>query len=344
MKKFCCYLMVLIGLVFTGSAQVIPFDFNGQRVMPGTKTSFFITVPAGGDSVQLPFTVIHGKKTGPVIGLMAGVHGYEYPPILALQALPGYIDPALLTGTVVILHLANVPAFLGRSVYYNPIDGKNLNRSFPGHKTGTITDKIAWFIAHDYFRYCNYLIDVHGGDASEDLHPYVGYYRNGPAADLSQQLAVVSGYDWLIAADLPPKAGEATLYAGREAAMQGIPSITIEHGKLGIPDKAVAEVIQQRLLNMMRYLKLLPGEVVAANQPMTITGRASIKSEDSGIIKTDKKSGDLVRKGMKLAAITDLTGKHLRDITAPVDGVIIYMLATPPVNKGETLFSFGILP
>ena len=35
---------------------------------------------------KIPITVIKGSKPGPVLALTAGIHGYEYPPILALQA------------------------------------------------------------------------------------------------------------------------------------------------------------------------------------------------------------------------------------------------------------------
>lgn len=44
---------------------------------------------------------------------------------------------------------------------------------------------------------------------------------------------------------------------------------------------------------------------------------------------------------MKLGYITDLFGKPVQDVTAPVDGLILYMTATPPVNQGEEIFSIG---
>ena len=73
-----------------------------------------------------------GAKPGPVLALIAGNHGYEYPPILALQRLRTEIDSARLAGTVVMVHVANMPSFLGRTVYFSPVDGKNLNRCYPG--------------------------------------------------------------------------------------------------------------------------------------------------------------------------------------------------------------------
>lgn len=100
--------------------------------------------------------------------------------------------------------------------------------------------------------------------------------------------------------------------------------------------------INSGVLNVMRTLHVLPGTVEAPNAPLEITKRAFINSEHTGIFYSDCKSGQLIRKGMKLGYITDLTGNLLSIIYSAVEGYIIYQIATPPVNKGEILFSLGI--
>lgn len=319
--------------------------FKGQVIPAGTRASFTVPLATGaGDSVRLPFTVLHGTQPGPVLGLIAGVHGYEYTPILALQQLPDLVDVQALRGTVIVLHIANVQAFSGRSIYYNPADGKNLNRSFPGKQDGTVTERIAWFIAHDLFSRCNYVVDNHSGDGNEDLHPYAGYYEYGKQAAASREMAYATGFDWIMPAPANLAKGEQALYCNREAALQEIPSLTLECGRLGKTDAGSVDRITGALLSIMRHLKMQPGEPLKANQPFAITERASVKSEHTGMLKTAAYAGMLVRKGMKLATVTDFTGSVLQEITAPVDGVIVYMLKTPPVNKGEGVFSFGVLP
>src|SRR5262245_39700190 len=111
-----------------------PFAFGSMTVPPGSVASGLLDVPAhnGSPGSSVPFTVIHGTTAGPVLALVAGVHGMEYVPILALQRLRQTIQPATLRGTVVLVHAANLPSFLGRTIYYSPIDGQNLNRVFPG--------------------------------------------------------------------------------------------------------------------------------------------------------------------------------------------------------------------
>jgi predicted deacylase len=341
MKKILL-LLISFGCCALVFAQQPAFVLSGHPVKAGEKLSFNmqITSPSG-DSTIIPVTIIHGKKPGPVLGLIAGIHGYEYPPIIALQKLPSLVDPAYVSGTIVLVHIANVSAFLGRSVYYNPVDHKNLNRVFPGNKNGTITERIAWTIAHELFPRFNYFIDVHAGDASEDLHPYVGYVVYGQQTEAAKKMAEAMGFDWIIRSERKFADSLPTQYATSEAVAQGIPALAIECGRLGVVTDAEVEKINNGLLNVMRTLKLLPGTPNPANVAIDITKRVTINSEYTGIFYSDCKSGQMIRKGMKLGFITDLFGKHLQDIISPVDGFIIYMIATPPVNKGELLFNLG---
>ncbi|RDV15915.1 hypothetical protein DXT99_07965 [Pontibacter diazotrophicus] len=140
MKTSFIYFFLFISLIISGAAhaQVKPFLFAGDKVKPGTKQSFLLPVVSGQDSTVIPVTVFHGSKRGPVLGITAGVHGMEYAPIMAAQQLPRQLDPTKMSGTVLLVHMANVPAFLHRGLRVNPMDGKNLNRVFPGKSNGTI--------------------------------------------------------------------------------------------------------------------------------------------------------------------------------------------------------------
>ncbi|RYY06006.1 MAG: succinylglutamate desuccinylase, partial [Sphingobacteriaceae bacterium] len=79
-----------------------------------------------------------------------------------------------------------MPAFLTRSIQYNPQDGKNLNRVFPGSPDGTITELLAWTISNEIIARCNYVIDVHSGDGNNDLMPYTGCYNYTSLPELSK--------------------------------------------------------------------------------------------------------------------------------------------------------------
>jgi predicted deacylase len=345
LRLMICSGILMAGFqISTALGQQAPFVLEGRRVAAGQKVSFDIPVIAASkDSTFIPVTVIHGQNPGPVIGLIAGIHGFEYPPIMAMQEMARELSPASLSGTAIIVHIANVKAFFGRSVYYNPVDGKNLNREFPGDKNGSLTQCIAWVLSQQILPRCNYLVDIHAGDASEDLHDYVGYYVHGEQTDKAKQMAEALGFDWIMKSATDIVKGQPTLYCSKEAVAQGIPTVAIECGKLGKVSFAEVKKINNGLLNMMRSLQLLPGAVETSNKPLEITKRNYISSEHTGIFYSDCKSGQLIREGMKLGYVTDVKGNLLSTIYAPADGFIVYQIATPPVNKGEILFSLGSL-
>src|SRR5215203_3733627 len=127
---------------------------------------------AGDQGTTIPFTVIHGAKPGPVLALVAGTHGMEYTPILALQRIRETLDPKVLAGTVILVHVANMPSYLGRTIYYSPADNKNLNRVFPGTATGTLSERIAYAITNEIIARATHVVDLHCGDGNESLRPY----------------------------------------------------------------------------------------------------------------------------------------------------------------------------
>ena len=169
----CFLFWCLTFLVLTAFSQSI--RVGEVSASPGEKKSGFIIVPAGqdGPEVKIPVTVINGVNEGPVLALIAGIHGYEYPPVLALQRLRFELDPAQISGAVILVHIANVPSFLKRTIYYNPYDWKNLNRVFPGKEKATMSERIAFQITKEVIDKCDYLIDNHCGDGNEDLMPYL---------------------------------------------------------------------------------------------------------------------------------------------------------------------------
>ena len=80
-----------------------------------------------------------------------------------------------------MVHVANMPSFLGRTIYYSPADGKNLNRVFPGKADGTLSERIAEAITREVIARATHVVDIHCGDGNESLRPYVYWMMNGTA-------------------------------------------------------------------------------------------------------------------------------------------------------------------
>lgn len=345
-RAFSISLLVILHI--HGLAQS-PFSFQNKSIAPGTKSHIKVPVRSDNDSTFVPVTIFHGVKSGPVLGITAGVHGYEYPPILAAQELNRKIDPQKLSGTVILVQLANVPAFLGRSPYVNPMDGKNLNRSFPGDPNGTITQRIAHMITSDIITKSDFFVDMHAGDAPEDLRAYNAWYQSDALPEVSKkgkEMALAMGFDYSIIFNIKQERLKTpSIYCSQEAFHRKIPSVDIECGRLGIPGKVETKRIVDGMISLLKHLQMFDGISSESKiKPTIIAKRVSLKSKSTGLFYTEKKAGDLIKKGELMGYTTDFFGNTLEKIIASESGVILYMIGTPPINKDETLMSVGVLP
>ncbi len=314
-------------------------------VEPGEKQTGFIQVPAGDDSPAhgIPVTVIHGSKSGPILALVAGVHGYEYPPILALQRLGKKLDPKKIIGSVIIVHVANMPSFLKRTIYYNPYDDMNLNRAFPGKENGTSCERIAFHLTKEVIDQCDVLIDMHCGDGNEDLISYLYNTKVGkPELDAkTKALAEVFGLKVIVGDLGRPTDPTASVYCGNTALLKGKPSITIESGRLGTTDEKYVQEVLRGTFNVMKHLDMIPGEPDIPAEAVWVEEYQIIRAEQDGLFYPLADGGRHVQKDELVGYLTDFFGKRIQEVRAPFNGIILYIIATPPMNKGEPMASFG---
>jgi len=311
----------------------------------GEKISGQIQVPATNDEgTMIPISVLHGTRPGPVLALIAGNHGYEYAPIIALQRLLPQLDPQKMAGTVIMVHVANMPSFLRRTIYYSPVDGKNLNRAYPGKTDGTVSERIAYQITKEVIERAAYVLDLHCGDGNESLRHYSYWDVNtgGPAVvEKSKQLALAFGLDHIVMDRERPSDPQNSIYCSTTATTRGKPAITIESGALGQTDHASIVRIEWGVMNVMRHLKMLEGPAQLVEHPIFIDHNEVLRSTVTGIFYPLVERGHTVAEGTLLGYATDFAGKRLYDLRAPFSGIVLYILGTPPVSQGEPLAMIG---
>src|SRR5712671_85928 len=194
-------LCALIALAASAQPADGPFIVGTAKALRGQKVAGTIEVPAGSDAaLSIPVVVAHGARPGPVLALVAGAHGTEYSSIIALERVIERLDPAALSGTVIVLPLVNVRSFEQKIAHVNPIDNKSMNRYYPGRMDGTQTERASFLITKQVVERCDHLIDLHGGDNDESLRPY-GYWTvtgNAQQDALSKQMVLAFGLDHII--------------------------------------------------------------------------------------------------------------------------------------------------
>lgn len=329
-----------------------PFELMHLVVEPGSKVSGKLAISAGMDNIDtfIPVTVVHGSEAGPLLTLIAGIHGSEYAPIISMQRLPDLLDPAKISGTLVIVHIANMPAFQGRTIYFGPNDLKNLNRSFPGDPDGTVTDRIANTLTQELILRSDYVIDIHSGDANESLRPsYVAYYKEAGGEKVvaqSKRIAMAFGLKTIVQFAGSYDNVKDAIYTSAQAVTRGIPAIDVESGELGVINDAYVDPITVGALNVLKELNMISGQPMQLKSPLFIAERARVFSEYKGLWRSDDlvQVGSYVTEGTKLGVITDYFGNKLQIVLAPASGILLIRFGTPPVNEGDNVVVIGLLP
>jgi predicted deacylase len=300
----------------------------------------------GDEGARIPITTITGRQ-GPVLALVAGNHGYEYPPILASQKLRGELaaraEAGELSGTVILVHVANMPSFLGRTVYFSPVDGKNLNRCYPGRADGTISERIAHAITTEAIVPADFLLDLHCGDGNESLRPYV-YQTVTSDEKLNraiERMTLAFGIDHIVVDRNRPADPERSVYCSNTAITRGKPAVTIESGYLGSTDAECVDQIARGCLGVMRELGMLPDGPPPLDAPVYLDPVEVLSSPATGLLYPQVERDQQVAEGQPLARITDFFGEEIAVVRAPFAGVVLYVVATPPIKEGQPVACVG---
>ena len=331
-------------------AQVAPITIGAVTARPGERVSGFIEVPSGVDSAtRIPITVYRGRETGPTLALVAGTHGAEVAPIIALQRLRNELDAAAIRGTLILVHVANLPSYLNRTVYRGPWDRKNLNRVYPGRADGTVSDRIAFTITREVIDKSDYLVDMHAGDGNESLRPYTYWNKLGLDArvdSLAREMALAWGNDHIIIDTGRPRDRNASVYTQNTAHVRGKPAITTETGYLGVAtEESVARNVDGAR-RLMRHLGMLPtrGPLQAderVEHPLYFDSTAVLTSPGTGVWYPLVERGHAVQRGTVLGRVTDFFGAPIAEVRAPFAGVVLYVIGTPAMSAGEPVGMVG---
>jgi predicted deacylase len=337
--------MIALLVLLAVTQQPGSLTIGSAAARAGQAGSGFIEVPAGVDAAtRIPITIIRGAQTGPTLALIAGTHGSEVAPIVALQRVRATLDPAQLRGTILIVHVANMPSFLGRTVYYSPIDGKNLNRVYPGKTDGTVSERIAYAITNQIIERADYLVDIHSGDGNESLRPYTYWspLRLDARADsVAREMALAWGNDHIVIDTVRPRDRAASVYTQNTAQIRGKPALTTEAGYLGIAAEDMVQRNVDGVFRLLRYFRMIPGNVEPVRQPLFFERTEVLRSPATGVWHPKVERGQSVQKGMLIGVLTDFFGETQAEIRAPFGGIVLYVVGTPAMSQGEPMGMIG---
>jgi len=297
------------------------------------------TIQLGG--LDVPALDITGTTDGPLLTLIAGVHGCEYASMAGLRKWANTLPGRELSGRIQAIPVLNLPSFRARTPFVVPDDGKNLNRCFPGDPGGTLADRIAYDTFTKVITGSDALIDMHTGDMVEALQPFA-LYDAGTAEARARDMATAYGLGYVIRQEPgPDRAVAGTTSAS--AAEIGIPAIIAEAGGCGLVERKAVEAHVRGLDRVLALLGMSESPQQEAAAPIVYLKRFLwLRCRDEGWWEPTAWVGDAVTEGQVIGTVSSIDGTQtLETITAPADGVLMFITSSPAVAADGLLLGLA---
>jgi predicted deacylase len=286
-----------------------------------------------GRPISIPVAVINGADDGKTLYIQAASDGDELNGVGVLQRVVPQLDPEDISGTILIVGLANYFGF-HTGEHRNPIDDTKLNRTYPGDKNGTSTERIAaktFAVA----KRADLILDLHQGSTSRMINEVrVRCGRRNRLHDECLELAKVFGCGHV----LDQKGPDGQL--ARAGPDEGIPTVDPELGGCVGFDEESIEIGVTGVFNVLEYYDFLDGHVQPRPQTRA-SGFEQYGSPVGGIVDMTVELGERVSPGRTLFRVTDVFGSVKEDVTADSSGIVWRARRRPPVATGEYVCSVG---
>lgn len=281
--------------------------------------------------IDTPIYVSRGLEDGPVLALTAGMHGDE---INGMEIVRRLLDSGLnqpKRGVTVCMPIVNVYGFLNYS--RDVPDGKDVNRSFPGHKGGSLASRVAYHLTHDIIPFIDAGIDFHTGGAMRTNYPQVrAVLRDEKNLELAQAFQAPFTLD----APFRPNS------LRKEAAKKDKHIIVYEGGESLRFDQHAIEEGVSGTLRVMKHLNMIDWAPEVKEENKVIWSTAWIRAKHAGLFQPSVRCGQLVHKGEWVGTITDPFGEFKEQVIAAETGYVIGLNNIPVINAGDALMHLGM--
>ena len=282
-----------------------------------------------GTSLAMPVHVVCGRREGPVLFVSAAIHGDELNGVEIIRRLLKRKALSSIRGTLLAVPIVNVHGFLDQSRYLP--DRRDLNRSFPGSRKGSVAARMAYTFVHEIVEKADFGIDLHTGAINRSNLPQI---RGNLDDEATLQLARAFGAPVIVNSN----ARDGSLR--QCAADKGMPVLIYEAGEALRFDELSIRAGLRGTISAMRHIGMLPsGSKKAPVSPVVADSTSWVRAPDSGIVTPKVELGSRVKAGQALAVIGDPVGDEEVWVKAPFDGIIIGRSNLPLAHEGDALFN-----
>lgn len=313
------------------------FEIGGERVAPGTRAVVELPVSQMPDHtpVTMPVHVVHGRRDGPVVFVSAAIHGDEVIGVEVVRRLLRARPVERLAGTLLAVPIVNSFGFLNHSRYLP--DRRDLNRSFPGHPSGSLAARLAHLFMTEIVERATLGIDLHSAAIRRENLPQI---RLTPGNDRLTELGRAFGAPVM----LQSKLRDGSLRHAAESVDCDV--LLYEAGEGLRFDEYAARAGVAGILRVMNKLGMIGARGVPHRKARPFVSERSSwqRAPLGGLLRTYRTIGDYVTTGDVLGVVADPAGDVEEEIVSDMEGIIIGRTNMPVVNEGDALFHIALTP
>ncbi|MGB1110678.1 MAG: N(2)-acetyl-L-2,4-diaminobutanoate deacetylase DoeB [Gammaproteobacteria bacterium] len=287
-------------------------------------------------SLLVPISVF-ANGDGPTVLFIGGNHGDEYEGPIALLRMIRELQADQIKGRVIILPALNYPA-LKAGTRLSPVDGKNMNRAFPGSANGTVTEMVADYVYRYILPLCDAVVDIHAGGRMMSFLPTAVIHRLPDAQQMAHTVAAVKAFG------APNTLVLEELDAGGmlDTAVEDMGKIFIstELGGGGTTTRETVNIAVDGVRNVLKHFGMLPGEPEGETTRFLETpDGAFVIAESNGLFECHVNPGDSVSQGDILGTIHDIDAptEEPKNYLTPMDGIVMHRHVAGQILRGDCL-------
>jgi uncharacterized protein len=326
------------GYSFVGALEEVPqapgpMQLLGESIEPGSRHElrWASSQSFDGAVVTTPVIVLHGVKPGPRLCMTAAVHGDELNGIEIIRRVTNEVDVSELAGTVIAVPIVNYLGY-SRATRYLP-DRRDLNRYFPGTRTGSAASRIAYGFFNDIARHCHALVDFHTGSFDRSNLPQV-------RGDVRKEAVLAFTREFGATAVLHSPGSSGMLR--RALTDIGIPAITFEVGSPMRLEPSEIDFGVQAMHTLMHKMGMTRSFRMWAEPQALFYAAKWVRVDSGGMLLSEVKLGDRVRVGQRLGKVIDPIQNLERAVVSPVRGKVLGMALNQIVLPGFAAYHLGV--
>lgn len=281
-------------------------------------------------TLEVPVIIERSKKIGPIVLFTAGIHGDEVNGVEIVRQIiaKGINKPK--KGTIICIPVINIFGFLNMDRAFP--DGRDLNRMFPGTKSGSLASRVAYKLVQQIVPHVDLIIDYHTGAANRFNAAQIRIIKGDSKL---HKLATIFGAPFVLYSKNLNKSFRNTSYK------LGIPMLLFEGGKSFYFDKNITNTGVNGAKRILNHLGMLHSKFRISKPKkkcVLIAESKWIRAKYSGMFRASIAINSKIKKGDVIGHITGPFGKFHHFVKAENSGYIFNVNEAPIVNQGDALF------